>query len=324
MKVIAVENPGTAYRLRLLDGRLPLPGPGEVRIKVAGAGLNRADILQAMGRYPPPPGASEIPGMEVAGVIDALGEGIAGWRAGDAVCALLTGGGYAEYAVAAEECVLPAPEGVDLVEAAGLPEAFFTVWANLMRAGRLRPGETVLVHGGASGIGVAAIQLCAARGHPVFATASKAKCETVAVLGAAAIDYEAEDFVAAVKDKTGGRGADVILDMVGGDYVERNFQAAAKGGRIVNIAFQRGFEAKVNFAPMLAKHLTMTATTLRPRSNAEKGAIRDALLGEVWPPIEAGRIRPVTDRIFPLAEAEAAHARMREGRHSGKILLQIT
>jgi NADPH2:quinone reductase len=242
---------------------------------------------------------------------------------GDQVCALIAGGGYAEFAAASALCALPVPNGVSLVEAAALPEVHFTVWTNLMDSARLKHGESVLVHGGSSGIGTAAIQLCTARGHKVFATAgSKEKVDACERLGATrAINYRDEDFVDVIKTATGGKGVDVILDMVGGDYIGRNFHAAAIWGRIVNIAFQKGSVAEINFAPMLMKRLSLMATTLRGRSSEEKGAIRDALKREVWPLIEAGKIRPVVDHVYPLAQAQAAHARMIEGQHIGKLLL---
>jgi len=324
MKAIEVANPGQGYALAVAETPKPSPAAGEVLIKVAAAGLNRADLAQAMGGYPPPPGASAILGMEVSGVIESVGAGVTQWKKGDAVCALIPGGGYAEYAVASEKSVLRVPKGVSLIEAAALPEVHFTVWTNLMDTARLKPGESVLIHGGSSGIGTAAIQLCAARGHKVFSTAANAqKCAAIAALGAQAINYKEQDFVAVVKDATGGRGVDVILDMVGGEYIQRNMSAAALWGRIVNIAYQSGMSATVNFAPMLMKRLSLLATTLRARSNDEKGAIRDAVLREVWPLIEAGRIKPVVDRTYPLADAQAAHKRMAGSEHIGKILLTM-
>jgi len=323
MKAVEVVDPGPSYTLALADADKPTPGAGEVLIAVAAAGLNRADLAQARGMYPPPPGASPILGMEVSGTVEAVGEGAGGVKPGDAVCALIPGGGYAQYAVASALCVLPVPKGVSLVEAAALPEVHFTVWTNLIDSARLKPSESVLIHGGSSGIGTAAIQLCAARGHTVFATAgSAAKCAACEKLGAAkAIDYREADFVEVVRAETKGRGVDVILDMVGGDYIQRNMSAAAVWGRIVNIAYQSGMQASVNFAPMLMKRLSLLATTLRARSNAEKGAIRDALAREVWPLIEAGKIKPVVDRVYPLRDAAAAHARMAGSEHIGKILL---
>jgi len=322
MKAIQVEGPGPDYTLRLAEIEKPRPRAGEILIKVAAAGLNRADILQAMGKYPPPPGAPETLGLEVSGEAVEIGAGVTHWRVGDKICALLTGGGYAQYALASEDCVLPVPKGVALASAAALAEAYFTVWTNLIDTARLKPGESVLIHGGSSGIGTAAIQLCRARGQTVFATAgSVEKCAACETLGGRAINYRTQDFVEVTREATGGKGVDVILDMVGGDYVERNFRAAAVWGRIVNIAFQSGISATVNYAPMLMKRLTHAATTLRARSNAEKSVIRDALLREVWPPIEAGKIKPVVDSTFPLAEAQAAHVRMAGSGHIGKILL---
>jgi NADPH2:quinone reductase len=325
MRAIAVENPGQSYALKLAEIAKPAPEPGEVLIKVAAAGINRADLVQAMGGYPPPPGAPLTLGLEVSGEIVARGPGVSGFAIGDKVCALLGGGGYAEFAAVSQKCVLPVPKGVGLVEAAALPEVHFTVWTNLIDTARLRPGESVLIHGGSSGIGTAAIQLCAARGHKVFTTAGSAeKCAAITKLGAArAINYRAEDFVDIVKAETGGNGVDVILDMVGGEYIQRNMSAAALWGRIVNIAYQSGMQATVNFAPLLMKRLSLLATTLRARTNEEKGAIRDAVQHEVWPLIESGRIKPVVDRTFPLAEAQAAHARMAKSEHIGKILLTL-
>ena len=325
MKAIAVENPGPHYRLVLHELLAPKPGAGQVLIKVAGAGLNNADLLQARGLYPPPPGASPILGMEVSGVITELGEGVEDRKVGEKVCALLPGGGYAEFAVADAGCVLPVPQSVDLGEAAGLPEATFTAWANIMDAGRLQPGESLLIHGGTSGIGSLAIQMFAGRGHHIFTTAgSDKKCEAARGFGAArAINYRSEDFVAVVKQETGGKGVDVILDMVGGSYIQRNIEAAAPWGRIVNIAYQESFKAEVNFRPVLTKRLTLAATTLRGRDSSQKQAIRDALAREVWP-LLGTKVRPVTDRVFPLAEAGQAHDFMAKTGHTGKILLDVT
>lgn len=325
MRAIRVENAGPDYRLVTAELPMPAPAAGEVLIKVAAAGLNRADIAQALGSYPPPPGAPDTLGMEVSGTVEAVGTGVSTLRKGDAVCALIPGGGYADYAVAPAVCTLPIPKGVEPVAAAGLPEVHFTVWTNLMDSARLAPGESVLIHGGSSGIGTAAIQLCAARGHRVFATAgSAAKCKACTELGATrAINYREEDFVDVTREATNGTGVDVILDMVGGSYIERNFRAAARGGRIVNIAFQGGMKAEVNFELMLMKRLSLMATTLRARNLSEKGAIRDAVLREVWPLVESGRIKPVIDRTYPLAEAQAAHARMAGSDHIGKILLTM-
>ena len=324
MKAIQIDQPGQNYRLALREEARPVPGPGEVLIQVAGAGLNNADLLQARGKYPPPPGASPILGMEVSGTIAELGEGVTGWNAGDRVCALLAGGGYGEYALADAGSLLPVPDTVDLTEAAGLPEAAFTAWTNINDTGRLAPGETLLIHGGTSGIGSLGIQIFAARGHRIFATAgSEAKCDAARRFGAArAINYHKEDFVEAVKRETGGKGVDVILDMVGGDYIQRNIEAAAPWGRIVNIAYQKGGLAEVNFAPVLSKRLTLAATTLRGRSPEQKRAIRDALRREVWPLLGTA-IRPVIDRVFPLGQAQQAHEFMAKTGHIGKILLRM-
>ena len=325
MRAIAIENPGPDYRLVEHEISKPVPGPNEILIRIAAAGLNHADLLQAQGKYPPPPGAPETMGMEVSGTIAELGPSVTGLAAGDPVCALLMGGGYAEYVAAPQECVLPVPTGISLVDAAALPEVHFTVWTNLMDSARLKANETVLVHGGSSGIGTAAIQLLTALGHAVFTTAgSDEKCAACERLGARrAINYAHEDFVAVVKEATAGKGVDVILDMVGGDYIQRNLQAAGVWGRIVNIGYQKGFTAEVNFTPMLIKRLSLMATTLRHRNLAEKAAIRDAVKKTVWPLIEQGRIRPIVDSRFPLAEAQKAHVRMRESSHIGKILLVL-
>ncbi|HEX4303728.1 MAG TPA: NAD(P)H-quinone oxidoreductase [Rhizomicrobium sp.] len=325
MRAIEVQNPGQGYTLAVAEIAKPAPGAGEVLIKIAAAGLNRADLAQAMGGYPPPPGAPATLGMECSGEIAALGAGVTAFKVGDKVCALLGGGGYAEFVAVSEQLVLPVPWGVGLVEAAALPEVHFTVWTNLMDAARLKPGESVLIHGGSSGIGTAAIQMLHARGHKVFTTAGSAeKCAAIAALGAdTAINYREQDFVEVVKGATGGKGVDVILDMVGGEYIQRNMSAAAVWGRIINIAYQSGMQASVNFAPMLMKRLSLLATTLRARSNDEKGVIRDALLREVWPLIDAGKIKPVVDRVYPLAEAGAAHKRMAGSEHIGKILLTL-
>ncbi len=324
MKAITIENPGPQYRLVLQEVPAPDPGAGQVLIKVSAAGLNNADLLQARGKYPPPAGASPILGMEVSGTVAKAGDGVTDWKSGDAVCALLPGGGYAEFAVADAGAVLPVPAGVDLVDAAGLPEAAFTAWTNIVDAGRLKPGESLLIHGGTSGIGSLAIQMFAARGHTVFTTAgSDSKCAAARGFGATrAINYRSEDFVAVVKAETQGRGVDVILDMVGGSYVQRNIEAAAVWGRIVNIAYQESARAEVNFAPVLTKRLTLAATTLRGRDPGQKQAIRDALRREIWP-LLGTRVKPVIDRTFPLADAGQAHEFMAKTGHTGKILLKM-
>ena len=325
MRAIQVENPGPDYQLSIVETPRPEPGAGEVLVRVAGAGLNRADILQAKGHYPPPQGASSILGMEIAGEIVDRAADVHEFEVGERVCALVTGGGYAEFCMASAKCTLPVPKGMEPTDAAALPEALFTVWTNLFDSARLSPGETILIHGGSSGIGTTAIQLCAALDHRVYATAGTAeKCAACERLGAArAINYRDEDFVEVTNGATDGRGVHVILDMVGGDYIGRNLRALAPLGRLVNIAFQKGTTAEVNFAPMLLKRLSFMATTLRGRSVGEKGKIRDALKERVWPLIEGGRIRPIVDEVFPLAEAQAAHRKMASGSHIGKILLAV-
>jgi NADPH2:quinone reductase len=323
MKAVHIGSPGQDYRLVLGEEPRPKPSPGQVLIEVKAAGLNNADLLQARGKYPPPPGTSPILGMEVSGVITEVGTEVEGWKTGESVCALLPGGGYAAYAVADAGSVLPVPGTIDLVEAAGLPEAAFTAWTNIVDTGRIAAGENLLIHGGTSGIGSLAIQIFAGRGHRTFTTVGSAeKCQAARKFGAArAINYREEDFVAVVKSETGGNGVDVILDLVGGDYVQRNIKAAAPWGRIVNIAYQSGFRTEVDFAQVLTKRLTLAATTLRGRTRDQKRAIRDALLREVWPGVGTG-IRPVTDRVFPLEQAQQAHEYMAKTGHIGKILLQ--
>jgi putative PIG3 family NAD(P)H quinone oxidoreductase len=308
-----------------VERTLPQPGPGQILIKVAATALNRADLLQTMGLYPPPPGAPATLGLEASGTVVALGSGVTQWKAGDQVCVLLAGGGYAEYCVADEGSALRVPKGVSLVDAAALPEVYFTVWTNVFDRCRIGPGESFLVHGGSSGIGTAAIQLMAQRGHQVFATAgSDDKCKACEALGATrAINYKTEDFVEAVRAATGGKGVDVILDMVGGDYIAKNIGLLKTEGRLVNIGYQNGSEAKINFMTVLLKRLTITASTLRIRTPTEKAAIRDSVAAHVWPLIEAGRIKPVIDRIYPHAQAAEAQARMASSAHVGKILLQF-
>ena len=323
MTAVAVERGPSGVRLYPHSIEVPRPGPGQILIRIAAGGVNRADLLQVQGHHPPPAGAPDTPGLEASGTIAAIGEGVSQWREGDSICALLPGGGYAEYAIASEACVLPVPKGIGLVDAGGLPEVYFTVWSNVIDTARLKPGESFLVHGGSSGIGTAAIQLMKARGHRVFATAgSPEKCRACIELGAdRAIDYKTEDFVSVVKEATGGKGVDVILDMVGGDYVMRNLNSLARQGRVVNVAYQKGAKVEVDFRIVQARLLTMAATGLRGRPDTEKRLIRDALLKEVWPLFVAGRLKPVTYRVFPLAEADAAHHLMRESSHIGKILL---
>jgi putative PIG3 family NAD(P)H quinone oxidoreductase len=325
MACIEIAAPGGPEALRPARRPVPRPGPGELLIRVEAAGVNRPDVLQRQGGYPPPPGASDLPGLEVAGTVAALGEGTAGWSPGDRVCALLAGGGYAEYAVAPAPQVLPVPAGLSMAEAAAVPETFFTVWTNLFERGGLRPGETLLVHGGSSGIGTTAIQLARAFGARVLATAgSPEKCRACERLGAErGIDYRAEDFVAVAKELTGGRGVDVVLDMVGGDYIARDIECMAVEGRHVSIAFLGGARVSLDFWPVMTRRLTLTGSTLRPRTVEQKGAIAVALRERVWPLLEAGTVRPQVHATFPLAEAAGAHALMESSAHVGKIVLVV-
>lgn len=303
---------------------VPRPGPGEVLIEVAAAGVNRPDVLQRTGSYPPPPGASDVLGLEVAGTIVAVGDGVAASRLGERVCALVHSGGYAEYCLASEPLCLPVPQGFSMIEAAALPETFFTVWTNVFERGRLQPGETVLIHGGSSGIGTTAIQLAKAKGaHVIVTVGSTEKAMACRELGADhAIDYKTEDFVQRVKEITKD-GVDLILCMVGGSYIQRNFRALKLEGRLVQIAFLQGAKAEVDFTLLMIKRLTFTGSTLRPRTVAQKTAIAEALRAEVWPLLEHGSIRPVISQVLPLAEAAEAHALMEESRHIGKIMLAV-
>jgi putative PIG3 family NAD(P)H quinone oxidoreductase len=323
MIAIEISHPGDPEVLVPVERPRPEPGAGEVLIAVSAAGVNRPDVMQRRGHYPPPPGASDIPGLEVAGHIESIGAGVTGWSVGDAACALVSGGGYAEYCVAPTPQCLPAPRGLDLAAAAGIPETFFTVWTNLFERGRLHRGESVLIHGGSSGIGTTAIQLGVALGARVFATAGSAdKCAACERLGAErCINYREADFVAAVRDETSGRGVDVVLDMVGGDYAARNLDALAVEGRLVQIATQAGAKVEINILAVMQKRLTITGSTLRPRSVAEKGAIAAAVHKNVWPLLEAGTVKPIVHATFPLRDAAAAHRLMESGTHIGKILL---
>jgi putative PIG3 family NAD(P)H quinone oxidoreductase len=325
MTAVAISQPGGPLVLKPEKRPVPEPGAGEILIGVRAAGVNRPDVLQRMGAYPPPPGASDLPGLEVAGEVAALGEGVKRWRVGDRVCALTSGGGYAEYCKVHETHALPVPAGFTMSEAAALPETFFTVWHNVFERGGLRSGEVFLVHGGTSGIGTTAIQLARTFGATVIATAgSEEKCAACLKLGAdRAINYRQEDFVGAVKAFTEGKGANVILDMVGGDYVGRNYSAAALEGRIVQIATQGGAAASADVSKIMVKRLVHTGSTLRPRSVAFKGAVAAALEAQVWPLLAARRVAPVLDMIFPLKEAWRAHERMEEGHHIGKIVLDV-
>ena len=323
MHAVEIAAPGGPEALVPCRRPVPEPGHDEVLIRVRAAGINRPDVMQRQGQYPPPPGASDLPGLEVAGEVVRAGPGVDRFAAGDAVTALVAGGGYAEYCVAPDAQVLPVPDGVSVVDAGGLPETFFTVWTNVFERGRLRAGETLLVHGGASGIGTTAIQLAAARGARVFATAgSDDRARACEALGAErGINYRTEEFVAVVRDGTGGAGADLVLDMVGGAYFARNLDALGVEGRLSIIAFLGGAKVEAGLLPLLQKRLTVTASTLRPRSVAEKGRLRDALLAQVWPLFATRRIRPVTACTFPLDQAAAAHREMEAGGSVGKILL---
>lgn len=325
MRAVEISAPGGPEVLKLVERPVPEPAAGEILIRVHAAGVNRPDALQRAGAYAPPPGASDLPGLECAGEVAEVGPGGSRWRVGDRVCALLPGGGYAEYVTTPGAYALPVPEGLGMLEAAALCETFFTVWHNVFERGRLEAGEAFLVHGGSSGIGTTAIQLAGVRGARVFATAgSAAKCEACLALGAErAINYRDEDFVAVTQEATGGRGLDVILDMVGGDYLARDVRALGLDGRLVMIAFLGGAKAELNFAAVMTKRLTITGSTLRPQSVEAKARIAAALEAEVWPLIAGGRIAPVMDRTFPLEDAAGAHARMETSEHIGKIVLEV-
>ena len=325
MTVVEIAAPGGPEQLKPARRPVPQPGEGEVLVRVAAAGVNRPDVMQRQGRYPPPPGASDLPGLEIAGEIVALGPKVTGKSVGDAVTALLPGGGYAAYAVAAAPLCLPVPQGISMVEAAAIPETFFTVWTNLFDRGRCKPGETVLIHGGTSGIGTTAIQLAAAWGARVFATAgSDDKARACERLGAVrGINYRTEDFVEVMRAQTGGKGVDVILDMVAGSYVPRNLDIAALEGRIVVISLLGGSRAEINMGLILTKRLTLTGSTLRARTVAQKAEVADAVHKHIWPLLSAGRVRPVIHATFPLAEAAEAHRLMETSNHIGKIVLTI-
>jgi putative PIG3 family NAD(P)H quinone oxidoreductase len=325
MTAIAITEPGGPLVLKPQIRDVPSPGTGEIVIRVKNAGVNRPDVLQRKGAYPPPPGASDLPGLEVSGEVASLGPDAARWRVGDQVCALVPGGGYAEYVKVHGTSALPLPAGYTFTEAAALPETFFTVWHNVFQRGGLKAGETLLVHGGSSGIGTTAIQLGAAFGARVITTAgSEEKCAACVKLGAArAINYRSEDFVAAVKAASDGRGADVILDMVGGEYVARNYEAAAVDGRIVQIATQAGAVASADFSRLMVKRLVHTGSTLRPRTAEFKAGIAAELEAKAWPLLAQRKVAPVMDMIFPYREAWRAHERMEEGEHIGKIVLDV-
>lgn len=325
MTVVEIAAPGGPEQLRTATRPVPQPGEGEVLIRVSAAGVNRPDVMQRKGLYPPPPGVTDVPGMEVAGAIAASGPKVSGLAVGDPVTALLAGGGYAEYAIAAAPLCLPVPTGLSMVEAAALPETCFTVWTNLFERAGLEEGETVLIHGGTSGIGTTAIQLAKAWGAKVFATAgTHAKARVCEDLGAMrGIDYRTEDFVEVIKRATDGRGADVILDIVAGTYVQRNIEAAAVEGRIVVIAVQGGVRAEIKMTELMVKRLTLTGSTLRPRTIAQKAAVAEGVRRNVWPLLESRRVRPIIHATFPLAQASEAHRLMETSNHIGKIVLTV-
>jgi NADPH2:quinone reductase len=325
MRAVEISKPGGPEVLKLTKRPVPSPKPHEILIKVAAAGVNRPDVLQRSGNYPVPPDASDLPGLEVAGEVVALGSSARAFKSGDKVCALVHGGGYAEYCVAPEVQALPVPKGLSMVEAASLPETFFTVWGNVYDRGRLAPGESLLVQGGTSGIGVTAIQMAKATGNRVFATAgSDDKCAACVRLGAEkAINYKTQDFVAEIKSATSGKGVDVILDMVGGDYVPKELKILADEGRLVFIAFLRGPKTELDINELMRRRLTITGSTLRPRSVEFKGYLARNLRDKIWPLIEAGKIKPEVYKTFALGEAAEAHRLMESSQHIGKIVLTV-
>lgn len=325
MKIIDVPQPGGPEALVVAQRPIPTPQATEVLIKIAAAGVNRADVLQRKGRYPSPPGAPTYPGLEAAGVVAAVGSAVREFKVGDNVCALFQGGGYAEYCSVDEGQVLPVPGSLSMVEAASLPEAYFTVWSNVFGFGRLQPGETLLVHGGSSGIGVCAIQLARALGHTVFTTAgTEDKCRFCERLGAKrAINYKTEDFVAVIAEQTGGKGVDVLLDMVGGSYLSKNLACLATEGRLVIIATQGGVKGEADLSRIIRRRLVVTGSGLRPREVAFKRGIKQRLLEVVWPLLARGEIKPVVDKVFMLDQAHEAHAYMESSAHQGKIVLAV-
>ncbi|MDP3720548.1 MAG: NAD(P)H-quinone oxidoreductase [Acidobacteriota bacterium] len=325
MRVVEISQFGPADVLKLADRPEPVAGPGEVLIDVVAAGVNRPDVIQRLGKYPPPPGASDLPGLEVAGTVAALGPGAASFAIGDEVCALVAGGGYAERVNVPQEQCLPVPRGLTMIEAAAIPETYFTVWTNVFDRGRLTRGETILIHGGTSGIGTTAIQLARARGAIVLTTAgSDEKCAAARGLGAShAFNYRTTDWVVAAKEATDGRGVDVVLDIVGGDYIARNLDVLALEGRLVQIAFLKSPKAELDFSMMMRKRLWITGSTLRPRTPAQKGVIAEQLRQQVWPLLEARVVRPIVHQVFPLAQAADAHRLMEAGTHIGKLVLTL-
>jgi NADPH2:quinone reductase len=325
MKVVEISQFGPPEVLTLTDRPDPVPAAGEILIDVAAAGVNRPDVIQRLGKYPPPPGASDIPGLEVAGVVAALGADVGGWSVGDPICALVAGGGYAERVAVPHEQCLRIPKGLTAIQAAALPETFFTVWTNVFQRGKLQAGETILIHGGTSGIGTTAIQLARAFGARVLATAgSDKKCAAMRALGAEhPFNYKTQDWVAESKRVTGGRGVNLILDIVGGDYIARNLDLLSIEGRLIQIAFLKTAKAELDFSVLMRKRCTITGSTLRPRSPAEKGAIARELLEQVWPLLEDATVAPVIHKVFPLADAAAAHRLMEESTHIGKLVLSV-
>ena len=323
MRTIEITEPGEPEVLVIGERVVPPVGAGDVLIRVAAAGVNRADVMQRRGNYPPPPGASDVLGLEVSGTVVAVGDAVSGWRVGDLVCALLAGGGYAEYCAVPAPLCLAVPAGVDVVDAAALPEVVLTVWTNVFERGRLAPGETLLVHGGSSGIGTMAIQLARAFGSRVFVTAGSAdKCAACEALGAErAVNYKQTDFVEAVREAAGAGGVDVILDMVGGDYLERNMSLLNLDGRLVIIALMRGATAEINLATLMRRRLFVTGSTLRARTVEQKAAVVEAARARVWPRVETGAVRPVVYQRLPLAQAAEAHRLMESSTHIGKLLL---
>ena len=325
MNCIEIPEPGGPESLKPTQRPLPTPSSTEVLIQVEAAGVNRPDCIQRQGNYAPPPGTTDIPGLEVAGEIVAIGEDVVNWSVGDKIAALVAGGGYAEYVAAPHQQCLPIPDGLSMIEAAALPETFFTVWTNIFERGALKQGESLLIHGGSSGIGTTAIQIAHQMGARVIATAgSSEKCQACLDLGAdRVVNYRDEDFVAAAREFGGGKGVDVILDMVGGDYIAKNIKSLAPDGRLVQIAFLQGSKAEVNFMHVMLKRLTLTGSTLRPQSIERKGEIAEALIQTVWPMISSGKIKPVIFKTFPLNQAADAHTLMESSQHIGKIMLKI-
>jgi NADPH:quinone reductase len=322
MLVIEIDQPGPSGALRVAERATPEPGASDVLVRVEAAGVNRPDVLQRLGMHPPPPGAPDIPGLEIAGTIASVGDAVTRWRPGDRVCALLAGGGYAEYSVAPAAQCLPVPKGLGAIDAAALPETFFTVWTNLFQHGTLKAGERILIHGGTSGIGTTAIQLARVHGAEVFATAgSDAKCAACARLGATPVNYKTSDFVEVVRAATDGRGVDVVLDVVGGDYAQRNLDCLAEFGRLIQLGLLGGGRAAINLGTVMRKRVTITGSMLRPRRIEEKGVIARDLEEKVWPLLTIGQVRPVVDRTLPLASAAEAHRLLEAGEVVGKIVL---